>query len=277
MIGCHAAAGLAAAGHGVTALVRDPEKLTRVMAPFPGGFRRGGAARRHHGPGVRAARPRGLRRSATRRGPFLPFARRRGAPGSGERTGGGECPEGCCRGPPRAHPLRLQRHGDFLAGFIAAAGLGPGGGHAQHVFLVEGSGGAMRARAPRGGCTAPHRLPLGDPGPPRSHGGERSRRDGRGHAGRPHPRHRGRARLHGRARSRGTLRRALCSSGPAAAFDVHLRVPHPPPLLRTPVRTHRPRAQGATPSRASFALDGPHQRYRPGAAARFVAGQRGKR
>ena len=37
MIGCHAAAALAAAGHRVTALVRDPEKLVRVMAPFSAG------------------------------------------------------------------------------------------------------------------------------------------------------------------------------------------------------------------------------------------------
>ena len=37
MIGCHAAAALAAAGHRVVALVRDPEKLTRVMASFSSG------------------------------------------------------------------------------------------------------------------------------------------------------------------------------------------------------------------------------------------------
>src|SRR5262245_49290408 len=34
MIGCHAAAALARAGHEVRALVRDPDKLARVMAPF---------------------------------------------------------------------------------------------------------------------------------------------------------------------------------------------------------------------------------------------------
>ncbi len=34
MIGCHAAAALARAGHEVRALVRDPHKLDRVMAPF---------------------------------------------------------------------------------------------------------------------------------------------------------------------------------------------------------------------------------------------------
>jgi nucleoside-diphosphate-sugar epimerase len=36
LIGCHAAARLAAAGHEVRALVRDPAKLARVLAPFPG-------------------------------------------------------------------------------------------------------------------------------------------------------------------------------------------------------------------------------------------------
>jgi dihydroflavonol-4-reductase len=34
MIGCHAAAALVRAGHEVRALVRDPDKLPRVMAPF---------------------------------------------------------------------------------------------------------------------------------------------------------------------------------------------------------------------------------------------------
>jgi len=36
LIGCHAAARLAAGGHAVRALVRDPAKLARVLAPFPG-------------------------------------------------------------------------------------------------------------------------------------------------------------------------------------------------------------------------------------------------
>jgi nucleoside-diphosphate-sugar epimerase len=36
LIGCHAAARLAADGHAVRALVRDPAKLARVLAPFPG-------------------------------------------------------------------------------------------------------------------------------------------------------------------------------------------------------------------------------------------------
>jgi len=36
LIGCHAAARLVAAGHEVRALVRDPAKLARVLAPFPG-------------------------------------------------------------------------------------------------------------------------------------------------------------------------------------------------------------------------------------------------
>ena len=37
LIGCHAAARLAEAGHDVRALVRDPAKLRRVLAPFPAG------------------------------------------------------------------------------------------------------------------------------------------------------------------------------------------------------------------------------------------------
>lgn len=37
LIGCHAAARLARAGHEVRALVRDPAKLRRVLAPFPAG------------------------------------------------------------------------------------------------------------------------------------------------------------------------------------------------------------------------------------------------
>jgi dihydroflavonol-4-reductase len=36
LIGCHAAARLAADGYAVRALVRSPEKLARVLAPFPG-------------------------------------------------------------------------------------------------------------------------------------------------------------------------------------------------------------------------------------------------
>ena len=36
LIGCHAAARLAAGGHAVRALARDPAKLARVLAPFPG-------------------------------------------------------------------------------------------------------------------------------------------------------------------------------------------------------------------------------------------------
>lgn len=40
LIGCHATARLAAAGHGVRALVRDPAKLARVLAPFPGALAR---------------------------------------------------------------------------------------------------------------------------------------------------------------------------------------------------------------------------------------------
>ena len=40
LVGCHATARLAAAGHGLRALVRDPAKLARVLAPFPGALER---------------------------------------------------------------------------------------------------------------------------------------------------------------------------------------------------------------------------------------------